>query len=305
MLISRDDFTIVNKVRIAMLVIAGGIFILILKLLAYLVSDSVALLSDAMESIINVVASVMMLSALIISARKEDETHKYGHRKAENISALIEGILIIIAAVLIVQATIGRLFNPVGFNDIDLGLIISLCATSLNGVLAVIMLREAKRNRSMALEGDAKHLFSDVVSSVGVVIGLFVASITGIFILDPLIALFVAILLVKMGIDVFRRTSKDLMDSNCAEEEKIIIAVLEKTQGYIEYHGLKTRRSGEKVFMEVHLCVDGEVSVKKAHELTEKIEKELELTIPGISSTIHIEDQTQCQTLASKDTRKE
>jgi cation diffusion facilitator family transporter len=305
MLISWDDFTIVNKVRIAMLVIAGGIFILILKLLAYLVSDSVALLSDAMESIINVVASVMMLSALIISARKEDETHKYGHRKAENISALIEGILIIIAAVLIVQATIGRLFNPVGFNDIDLGLIISLCATSLNGVLAVIMLREAKRNRSMALEGDAKHLFSDVVSSVGVVIGLFVASITGIFILDPLIALFVAILLVKMGIDVFRRTSKDLMDSNCAEEEKIIIAVLEKTQGYIEYHGLKTRRSGEKVFMEVHLCVDGEVSVKKAHELTEKIEKELELTIPGISSTIHIEDQTQCQTLASKDTSKE
>jgi cation diffusion facilitator family transporter len=246
-----------------------------------------------------------MLSALIISARKEDETHKYGHRKAENISALVEGILIIIAAVLIVQATIGRLFNPVGFSDIDLGLIISLCATSLNGILAVIMLRESKRNRSMALEGDAKHLFSDVISSVGVVIGLFVASITGIFIIDPLIALIVAILLVKMGIDVFRRTSKDLMDSNCAEEEKTIIAVLEKTQGYLEYHGLKTRRSGEKVFMEVHLCVDGEVTVKKAHELTERIEKELELTVPGILSTIHIEDQTQCQAHTSSDSRKE
>lgn len=289
-----------DKVQIAMLAIAGGIFILILKLLAYLVSDSVALLSDAMESIINIVASIMMLTALIISAQKEDENHRYGHKKAENISALVEGVLIIIAAVFIVIATIGRLFNPVGFNNIDLGLIISLCATSLNGVLAVIMLRESKRSRSMALEGDAKHLFSDVISSIGVIIGLFVASITGLFILDPLIALIVAFLLVKMGVDVFRRTSKDLMDSNCAEEEKTIIAILEKTQGYLEYHGLKTRRSGDKVFMEVHLCVDGEVSVKEAHELTEKIEKGMELAIPGILSTIHIEDQTQCQSKKSQ-----
>ena len=278
-----------------MLAIVGGIFILILKLMAYLVSDSVALLSDAMESIINIVASVMMLTALIISARKEDENHKYGHRKAENISALVEGVLIIIAALLIVEATVGRLFNPVGFNDIDLGLIISLCATSLNGVLAVVMWRESKRSRSMALEGDAKHLFSDVISSIRVVIGLFVANVTGLFILDPLIALIVAVLLIRMGIDVLRRTSKDLMDSNCAEEEKTIIAVLEKTQGYLEYHGLKTRRSGDKVFMEVHLCVDGEVSVKDAHELTEKIEKALEPAVPGIISTIHIEDQSQCQ----------
>jgi cation diffusion facilitator family transporter len=285
----------VNRVQIAMLAIAGGIFILVLKVLAYIVSDSVALLSDAMESIINIVASVMMLTALIISARKEDENHRYGHRKAENISALVEGVLIIIAAVLIVEATIGRLFNPVGFINIDLGLIISLCATSLNGVLAVIMFRESKKNRSMALEGDAKHLFSDVISSIGVVIGLFIASVTGFFIIDPLIALIVAALLVKMGVDVFRKTSIDLMDSNCAEEEKIIVAVLKKTQGYLEYHGLKTRRSGDRVFMEVHLCVDGDVSVREAHELTERIEKALVLVVPGISPIIHIEDQTHCE----------
>lgn len=278
-----------------MLAIAGGILILALKVAAYIVSDSVALLSDAMESIINIVASVMMLSALIISARKEDENHRYGHRKAENISALVEGVLIIIAAVLIIQATIGRLFNPVGFIDIDLGMIISLCATSLNGVLAVTMFRESKKNRSMALEGDAKHLFSDVVSSLGVVIGLFFASITGFFIIDPLIALFVAALLVKMGIDVFRKTSIDLMDSNCAAEEKIIVAVLQKTQGYLEYHELKTRRSGDRVFMEVHLCVDGDTSVREAHELTERIEKALEAAVPGILSIIHIEDQTHCE----------
>ncbi len=284
-----------DKKQIAMLVIVGGVFIFLLKLSAFLVSNSVALLSDALESIINIVASIMMFGALIIASRSEDETHKYGYQKAENISALIEGVLIIIAAVLIIEATIGRLFNPVAFDNIDLGLIISLCATSLNGVLAVIMLRESKRSRSMALEGDAKHLFSDVMSSVGVVIGLFIASVTGLYILDPLIALVVAALLIKMGIDVFRRTTHDLMDSSCEEEEKAIIVVLDSNDGYLEYHELKTRRSGHKVFMEVHICMNGEVSLSAAHALSVKLEKELESAVPGIVTNIHIEDHTWCE----------
>jgi cation diffusion facilitator family transporter len=285
----------VDKKRIAMLVIVGGVFIFLLKLSAFLVSNSVALLSDAMESIINIVASIMMFAALIIASRSEDETHKYGYQKAENISALIEGVLIIIAAVLIIEATIGRLFNPVAFDNIDLGLVISLCATSLNGVLAIIMLRESKKSRSMALEGDAKHLFSDVMSSVGVVIGLFIASVTGLYIIDPLIALVVAALLIKMGIDVFRKTTHDLMDSSCEDEEKAIIAVLDSNEGYLEYHELKTRRSGHKVFMEVHICMNGEVSLSDAHSLSVKLEKELESAVPGIVSNIHIEDHTWCE----------
>ena len=284
-----------KKQQIALLVIIGGIAVFAIKLLAFLVSNSVALLSDAMESIINIVASIMMFTAGIIAARPEDENHKYGHEKAENISALVEGVLIIIAAVLIIEAALSRIFNPVAFGNIDLGLILSLGATSLNGLLALMLLREAKKNRSMAFEGDAKHLFSDVMSSVGVVIGLFIASITGLYILDPLIALVVAIILIKMGIDVFRKTSRDLMDTSCEEEEKAIIAVLERSQGFIEYHELKTRRSGNKVFMEVHLCVDGDVSVSKAHDLTLKIEKELEEAIPGIVPTIHVEDHTECK----------
>lgn len=278
-----------------MLVIVGGVFIFLLKLSAFFVSNSVALLSDAMESIINIVASIMMFAALIIASRSEDETHKYGYQKAENISALIEGVLIIIAAVLIIEATIGRLFNPVGFDNIDLGLVISLCATSLNGMLAIIMLRESRKSRSMALEGDAKHLFSDVMSSVGVVIGLFIASVTGLYILDPLIALVVAALLIKMGVDVFRKTTHDLMDSSCEDEEKAIIAVLDSNEGYLEYHELKTRRSGHKVFMEVHICMNGEVSLSDAHALSVKLEKELESAVPGIVSNIHIEDHTWCE----------
>jgi cation diffusion facilitator family transporter len=284
----------VNKRQIAILAIAGGFIIFLLKLFAFFTSNSVALLSDAMESIINIVASIMMLVALGIASRSEDEVHKYGHQKAENISALIEGLLIIVAAVLIIEATIGRLLNPVGFENIDLGLIISLSATSLNGILAVIMIREARRNRSMALEGDAKHLFSDVMSSVGVVIGLFIASITGLYIIDPLIALVVAVLLIKMGIDVFRKTTLDLMDSSCEEEEKAIISVLDKSEGYLEYHQLKTRRSGHKIFMEVHICMNGEISLSDAHAFSVKLEKELESAVPGMVSNIHIEDHTWC-----------
>jgi cation diffusion facilitator family transporter len=278
-----------------MLAIAGGILIFILKLSAFLVSNSVALLSDALESIINIVASIMMFAALTIASRSEDEEHEYGHQKAENISALIEGILIIIAAVLILEATVGRLFSPVGFSNIDLGMIISLSATSLNAVLAITMLRESRKSRSMALEGDAKHLFSDVMSSVGVVIGLFIASVTGIYIIDPLIAMVVAALLIKMGIDVFRKTTRDLMDSSCTEEEKAIIAVLEKNDGLLEYHDLKTRRSGHSVFMDVHICLQGEVSLSEAHSLSVKIEKELESVVPGIVPNIHIEDHTWCE----------
>jgi cation diffusion facilitator family transporter len=248
-----------------------------------------------MESIINIVASIMMFVALNVASKSEDDNHRYGHQKAENISALVEGVLIIMAAVLIVEATIGRLFDPVPFDNINLGLIISLCATSLNGILAVVMLRESKKSRSMALEGDAKHLFSDVMSSVGVVLGLFIASITGFYILDPLIALVVAVLLVKMGVEVFRKTSQDLMDASCEEEEKLIIAVLDRNEGYLEYHDLKTRRSGHKVFMDVHICMNGDVSLSVAHSLTVKLEKEMEEAVPGIVANIHIEDHTWCE----------
>jgi cation diffusion facilitator family transporter len=282
----------VDKKQIAMLAIFGGVFIFLLKLSAYFASNSVALLSDALESIINIVASIMMFAALGIASKAEDENHKYGHQKAENISALVEGVLIIIAAVLIIEATVGRILNPVGFEDVNLGIIISLCATSLNGLLAIVMLRESKKSQSMALEGDAKHLFSDVMSSVGVVIGLFIANVTGLYILDPLIALVVAVLLIKMGISVFRRTTHDLMDSTCEEEEKAIVAVLDRKDGFLEYQGLKTRRSGNQIFMEVHIRMAGKVSLSDANELSAKIEKQIGLAVPGIVANIHVEDQS-------------
>ena len=284
-----------DKMRIAAIAIIVGIAVFLLKVLAYLLSNSVALLSDAMESIINIVASVMMYLALTVASRPEDLDHKYGHYKAENISALIEGILIIIAAVVIVEASISRLLNPVPLENIDIGLLVSLGATSMNGALAAVMMREARKSQSMALEGDSKHLFSDVLSSVGVVVALFIATVTGLFILDSIIAIVVAVLLARMGVDVLRRTAHDLMDSTCEEEEQIIEEILDENSGYIEYHDLKTRRSGRRIFMEVHMCLDGDLTVSEGNRIIMTIENDLRKAVPGIVPNIRIEDQTHCK----------
>jgi cation diffusion facilitator family transporter len=169
--------------------------------------------------------------------------------------------------------------------------------------MAVLLLRQAKKSGSIALEGDAKHLFSDVMSSVGVVTGLFIASITGLYILDPLIALVVAGLLIKMGIDVIGKTCRDLMDSSCPEEERAIRNVIENNKRIVEYHDLKTRRSGNAVYADVHLCVEGSSSVSSAHEITETLTSDLEKIIPGIVMNIYVEPCQQTAVGSSEGAR--
>jgi cation diffusion facilitator family transporter len=284
-----------DKRKIAIAAILVGLIVFVLKLIAYFLSNSVALLSDALESTINIVASIMMFYALNLASQPEDEDHRYGHQKAENISALVEGILIIIAAILIIEAAVGRLSDPIPLEDINLGLIISLGATSLNGILAWAMMKEARKSRSMALEGDAKHLFSDVVSSVGVVVGLIIAVLTDLYVLDSVIAMVVAVLLIRMGVEVLRKTTRDLMDATCEEEELVIVGVLEKNQDLLEYHDLRTRRSGTTVFMDVHICIDGKKTVSEGQGIVAKVEEELKVVVPGIVPNFRIEDETQCK----------
>lgn len=287
-------FMMMKKQQVAMLAIIGGIIVFSLKLFAYLVSDSIALLSDAMESVINIVASIMLLISLRIADRPEDEDHRYGHQKAENISAFVEGFLVIIAGALIIEASLSRILNPVELSNIDLGLVISLSATALNGVLSYVLLKEARKSGSIALEGDSKHLLSDVLSSVGVVLGLFVASVTGWYVLDPLLALVMAAIIIKMGLGILRKASLDLMDKNCPEAEEKIKKVVGSIDGYIEFHDLKTRKSGNSIYAEFHLCVSGDISVKDSHALTDRIESELKREVPGIIINIHIETEDQC-----------
>jgi cation diffusion facilitator family transporter len=279
-----------EKKQAALLAIFCGIAIFGIKLVAYFISNSVALLSDALESIVNIAASGLMFFSVCISERAPDSSHRYGHEKIEDISSLVEGILIIIAALLIINAAAGRLFESVVLLELNLAIGISMFATALNAGLSWMLIKTAKSCGSPALEGDAKHLFSDVISTVGVWIGLFVAQLTGWNFLDSVLAFMVAALIIRMGVGLVLKSSNRLMDQSCIEEEKKIIEVLGRHKfHFIDFHDLKTRRHGNQVFAELHLSVDGSLSVKEAHDLTDHLEEELKEEQPNVNLTIHVE----------------
>ena len=279
-----------EKKQVALLALFCGIAIFGIKLVAYSISNSVALLSDALESIVNIAASGLMLFSVCVSERAPDSSHKYGHEKIEDISCLMEGIFILIAALLIINAAAGRLFEPVELFKLDIAIGISMFATALNAGLSWLLIKTAKSCGSTALEGDAKHLFSDVISTVGVWIGLFVAQLTGWDSLDSILAFAVAVLVVRVGVGLVLKSSNRLMDQSCREEEEKIIEVLDRhTFQFIDFHNLKTRRHGNQVFAELHLSVDGSLSVKQAHDLTDHLEKELKADQPNVNMTIHVE----------------
>ena len=279
-----------KKVNAAILALVCGVAVFAIKLVAYFISDSVALLSDALESIVNIAASGLMLFSVCVSERAPDSSHKYGHEKIEDISCLIEGIFVVIAAVLIILAAAGRLFEPAELMKVDLAIGVSILATALNGGLSWLLIRTAKSCGSTALEGDAKHLLSDVISTAGVWIGLVVAQLTGWEFLDSVMAFIVAALVVKMGVELVLKSSNRLMDQSCKKEEEKIMEVLGRhSYQFIDFHDLKTRRHGNQVYAELHLSVDGSLSVKEAHDLTDHLEEELKEEQPNVNMTIHVE----------------
>ena len=279
-----------KKKQAALITLICGIAIFGIKLVAYSVSNSVALLSDALESIVNIAASGLMFFSVCVSERAPDSSHKYGHEKIEDISSLVEGIFIIVAAFFIIYTAAGRLFEPAELFELDVAIAISMFATALNAGLSWLLIKTAKSQGSAALEGDAKHLFSDVVSTAGVWIGLFVAQITGWSFLDSILAFAVAALIIRLGTGLVMKSSNRLMDQSCIAEEKKIKEILGRHAfQFIDFHDLKTRRHGNQVFAELHLSVDGSLSVKESHDLTEQLEKELKEEQPNINLTIHVE----------------
>ncbi|MCJ7613433.1 cation diffusion facilitator family transporter [Candidatus Bathyarchaeota archaeon] len=279
-----------EKKQVALIALVCGFAIFGIKLVAYFISNSVALLSDALESIVNIAASGLMLFSVYISERAPDSSHKYGHEKIEDISCLMQGIFILIAALLIIIAAASRLFEPSELFKLDIAIGISMFATALNAGLSWMLIKTAKTCGSTALEGTAKHLFSDVISTVGVWIGLFVAQLTGWSFLDSVMAFVVAALIVRMGLGLILKSSNRLMDQSCVEEENKIMEVLGRhTFQFIDFHNLKTRRYGNQVFAELHLSVDGSLSVKEAHDLTDHLEEEMKEEQPNVNLTIHIE----------------
>jgi len=274
----------------ALVAVGGGLIIFAVKLGAWYISGSVALLSDALESIINIVASCLMLFSVYVSGRPADDEHHYGHQKVEYITSLAEGGLIITAAIFIIHTALERLSKPVPITSVGSALGINLFATALNGGLSWYLIRKSKETGSIALEGDAKHLFSDVVTSVGVAGGLYFSQLTGWIQADAFIALAVSVLIIRMGAVIILKSSRVLMDDHCPETEEKIEALLDRHRSrFVDYHDIKTRRSGTQVFAELHLSIDGEMTVKEAHDFTDHLEEDLKEELPDVAVTIHIE----------------
>ncbi len=279
-----------DKKSSALTAIIGGVLIFALKLFTWYISGSIALLSDALESIVNIVASLMMYWSIRVSEKPPDKTHPYGHQKVENLSCAVEGVLVLFAALLIIQTAFERLNNPIELVSIDLAMFLSLLATAGNGLLAWNLMRTSEETGSLALEGDAKHLLSDVISSGAVVIGLFIGQMLNISVLDPLMALAVSVIVIKMGGEMVYKAGRGLMDESCPEAEEKIRAVMDRHQHqFIDYHDRRTRKSGDIVYAELHLSVDGQMLVQEAHDFTDHLEEDLDNEVPNVEITIHIE----------------
>ena len=275
----------------AWLSIAAAVVIIALKGAAYWMTDSVGLLSDALESVINLVAASVALVVLDIVSRPADEGHPYGHDKAEYFSSGLEGGMILIAALGIAATAVERLLNPLPLEALGPGLLIATVASVINFVVARILLSAGRRHESITLEADARHLMTDVWTSVGVLIGVGAAGITGWDWLDPVAALFVAANIVWMGVSLMRRSVHGLMDSALPEPERAAIQqILEsyRAQG-IEYHELLTRKAASRRFVSAHILVPGAWTVQRGHDLVEEIEARIRGVLPNTAVLTHLE----------------
>lgn len=277
--------------RVIWLSIGASIVTLILKFGAYFLTGSVGLLSDAAESLINFTTAVIALVALTVASRPADADHAYGHEKAEYFSSGVEGTLILVAAVGIVWAAFERFLHPTDLKNLDLGIGVALLASAINFGVARILLKAARDHDSITLEADAKHLLTDVWTSVSVVVALVIVNVTHWQILDSLAAALIALNIVWAGIDLLKRSMQGLMDYTLPAEElaKIETILRAHQEEFSSYHALRTRKSGSQRFIDLHLLVPGEISVKAAHDLCEAIEAEMRAVLGHASITVHVE----------------
>lgn len=275
----------------AFLSIAAASITIALKFGAYKLTGSVGLLSDAIESCVNLVAALVALVALTYAAKPADAEHTFGHSKAEYFSSGAEGVLILVAAISIGFEASKRLLHPEEITQVGLGLVLSLVATVVNGIVAFILLRAGLRLRSITLRADANHLFTDVWTSGGVVLGIILVKATGWLILDPIIALVVAANIVWAGLRLLRETSSGLLDAALPKEDMDVIkSILDKYQPQgIQFHALRTRLAGTRRFVSFHVLVPGAWTVLQGHDLCEAIELAIIQALPGTNVTTHLE----------------
>ncbi len=279
----------------AWLSIAAALATIALKFWAYLLTGSVGLLSDALESVVNLVAAIIAVIALSIASRPADSNHHYGHGKVEYFSAGIEGLMIFVAAMVIVYSAVERLLHPQALEAVGVGLLITLIATAINAAVGWLILRAGRRHRSLTLVADGKHLLTDVWTSIGVVIGVGLVALTGWLPLDSIVAIAVGLNILWTGFTLVRNSVHGLMDRalNAADEARVIEVVnsfvAEYPPGQLAFHALQTRESGQQRFVSLHVLVPGQWTVATGHDLVERVESAIALALPGAHIQTHLE----------------
>jgi cation diffusion facilitator family transporter len=277
--------------RYAWLSIGAAVLTILLKTAAYFLTGSVGLLSDALESLVNLAGGIMALAMLTVAARPEDESHAFGHSKAEYFSSAFEGGLILIAAASIALTAMERLISPQPLEQVGIGLAVSLTASLINLGTALILRRAGRRYHSVTLRANAQHLMTDVVTSAGVLVGVALVALTGWERLDPIVALLVAANIIWTGVRILRGAIAGLMDSSLPPEDLAAVqAALERhREGGIQYHALRTRESGARQFVSLHLLVPGRWTVDRGHQLAEAIEADLRGVLSNATVFTHLE----------------
>ncbi|GEP58662.1 cadmium transporter [Reyranella soli] len=285
------------SLRIAAGSLAVSIAVLAIKFGAYLLTGSVALYSDAMESIINVLTAAAAIVAIRSAARPPDAEHPYGHDKAEYLSAVMVGTLIVVAGLAILWEAYGAVLAPKPIDAPWTGVAVNAMATVINAVWSRVLLRQGRKHRSAALVADGKHLLADVITSLGVVVGVAVAVLTGIDVLDAAIAVLVALHVLRSGWDVIRENASGLLDESVpAEELARIREVISRDAGEaIEIHDLRTRHAGRTIFIDFHLVVPGSMSVEQSHEICDRLEAALQKAFDGAVVMIHVEPEHEAK----------
>jgi len=295
---SAPDPRVPDKVKLAATAsIAVALVVMATKYWAYHLTGSVALFSDALESVVNLLTALVALYALHISAQPADRRHPFGHHKAEYVSAVLDGVLIVVAALLIFHETYAALRAPRPLEKPSLGILINGAATVVNAGWSYVLIAWGRRQRSPALVADGWHLFTDVVTSIGVLVGLVLVIATGWQLLDPLLATVVALNILAAGWRLVRDSVSGLMDeaANVEVLREIRAVISNNAGGAIEAHDVKTRQAGRATFIEFHLVVPGSMTVALAHEICDRIEAALKHAVPGAEILIHVEPEAEAK----------
>lgn len=280
-----------NLTRFAWLAVATALVTIALKVAAFYVTGSVGLLSDAAESVVNLVAAFVALIALHVAAKPADARHHFGHSKAEYFSAAVEGIMIFVAAVIIIIAAVRRFLQPQELEQIGVGLAISVVAALINGAVAVILIRAGRRHNSITLEADGKHLMTDLITTIGVIVGVLLVVWTGWLRLDPVIAFFVGCNIIVTGWGLVRRSVDGLMDHTMSQEdnERLVTVLRRFASDEVAFHDIRTREAGADSHVSMHVLVPGHWSVQRGHDLLEEIEAAVRTELHRCQITTHLE----------------